>query len=113
MTARWWEYINGDWVKLSLRPEHVLEWERHHRHEEGYTLEMCRWEAEGTKVIRTWYEEGRDCDGRLDRECVTWCPYSQLKSNRPTKDIPKEILRPNWQIMSKSQRDYAAEAAGY
>lgn len=124
--ARFWAYVNGSAVKLTLRPGQTLRWYRGWTHEEGWSSELLEWEydADDAEVVRQVVTDGRDCDGRLTRVQTDYCPVGQLTGgNYPSvtglglsaMEIAawNEVVWPNWQEASRCQRDEFAEAAGY
>lgn len=116
-TARFWEFINGTWVKLSLKVGQSVKHVHHSRDEEGYSLEVNRWtHAENGFVFNAFFMEGTDCDGRVTRGGELRCHVEKLKARErvwhdPDPDAPKLI--PKWEKVEAFNRDYSAEAAGY
>lgn len=112
MNARFWEYINGTAVKLTLRPGQVLRWRRYIATEEGYFVETQVWEyLSGFPVIecRSTYG-GRDCDGQFNTYDVHRCSIPRLQGGASFADSPS-IKFPPW--ITLLTRDHRAEAAGY
>lgn len=110
--ARFWVYVNGGDVKLTLRPGHGLSWGRSWSHEEGWSSEEYTWrykKGSGT-VWRLTATDGTDCDGRLSTCTESYCRLDRLQSHQ-VDDSP--IRHPDWERLSSRQRDYQAEAAGY
>lgn len=110
--ARFWAWVNGDWVKITLHPDTALTHTEGGPNEEGFSYETTTWTHNGHVVTRQWCEESRDCDGRLDRSGEEYCPLSMLADSECVcdEDGPRH---PSWQHVDASQRDYAAEAMGY
>jgi len=123
--ARFWQYINGNLVKLTLRPGQEFNWRKYQRTEEGWTAESHTWshdEPSGT-VFSEEVLDALDCDGR----CSSYWKGSFSVTEFPRKAMPcsiafddngipvedKTILTPSWERCSASQRDHSAEAAGY
>jgi hypothetical protein len=121
--ARFWVYINGGPVKLTLKPGQKLEWSEAHMTDEGWRSEYHSWEHGGDFVWSSMNCLELDCDGRLDRYGDWSCPLENLKSghvvtpwdgaSREEVECYADVVYPEWQKESASQRDYAAEAAGY
>ena len=125
--ARFWNYWNGTFVKLTVRPGVPLTLHRHSQDEEGWSSEAETFRHEGDRVLCLWGTDGRDCDGRLQRSGSSACSLDQLRSHpiteswhldelRPwhTDERGRWILRPLWcPNSSPCQRDQYAEAAGY
>lgn len=108
--ARFWTWINGDWVKLTLMPDSSLTHYVGHRTDEGYHSETVTWEHDGDGVVMSCSTDGCDCDGRLSSESEFFCPLDRLQ----TEDREEEgILAPEWHKKTVWQRDYEAEKAGY
>ncbi len=103
--ARFWAYINGSWVKLTLAPHESLTWGESHRTEEGWESNEKRWHWNGHTLELEWCNDGSDCDGRLTRsgiELATSCTKNEDGLNVP-----------DYETHRNTQRDYNAEAAGY
>lgn len=129
--ARFWIWTNAGWVKLTLRPGQSLAHCYGGRHDEGYTYSRDEYHHTGERVECQHETNASDCDGRLDRFCVTACPLDQLDARDmhgkeqaraaiwgadatlPEFNENQGILAPEWERVSRHQRDYAAEAMGY
>jgi hypothetical protein len=112
MNVRFWEFINGSHVKLTLRPKQRLAWDQFERTDEGWSQSGETWElsADGLALERESFSDGVDCDGRLSRG------NSSIASADPFTFIPCYQFagkRPDWQDGDGWQRDQFAEAAGY
>jgi hypothetical protein len=118
--ARFWFWINGGWVKITLKPgqslSHYIAWS----HDEGWSSESNQWTHQGDSVECSWAMDGKDCDGRLTRHGELNCSLCCLDSISMSEDDEgnirpgnEGIFVPDWQKASSGQRDYAAEAAGY
>ncbi len=105
--ARFWEWINGDWVKLTLEPGQTLEWGAGSGDEEGWHAHGSQWSLCAGLVLVAAWTDGADCDGRFSTETKYTCDVEYL---RYRADAPKV---PMWENVECSQRDYAAEAMGY
>lgn len=68
-------------------------------------------------VMLESYTDGRDCDGRMSTHGEAFCPFDKLSAIVPWeyRDNPDAapFRYPEWQELSRGQRDYSAEAAGY
>jgi hypothetical protein len=73
--------------------------------EEGYFQMEEHYSLSGMKVFRDTDTTSRDCDGRFDTHRVDWCHVV------PVRVIGQ--LEAAWNELARSQRDHAAEAAGY
>lgn len=110
-TARFWIWYKDSYVKLTLKPNQWLSVASGGSCEEGYYYEWDSYIHEGTFVRNCHSVKARDCDGRLDQEIELICPLDQLKACEP--DEYADVQRPAWETVTRSQRDYAAEACGY
>jgi predicted RNA-binding Zn-ribbon protein involved in translation (DUF1610 family) len=132
-------FENGSHAVLTLRRGNSLEWATGHPTEEGYSAEGCLWywPSGDSFIYRDSWTDGRDCDGRLstDTSCrvhvndlraraYATCPKCGQHIERDTRrgicfycgrlPVGVEWTRvPRWERLDSSQRDYAAEAAGY
>jgi hypothetical protein len=109
--ARFWEYVNGDYVKVTLAPGQGLEWHASERTEEGWRSEYKRWVHDGERVLCDVVTAERDCDGRLDRSWEGCCFLTELLYQEAYGD--ESVMVPRWRELSRGQRDYEAEKAGY
>ena len=129
MNARFWVYVNGGPVKLTLRPGEVLEHYQCWTTDEGWSSEYCRWgwdcedEDHGGELFREWESCGRDCDGRLDRSGVDVCDMEDMQREWPggLDDMSDEeraawrgVRWPRWrECKPVAVYDEFAAAAGY
>jgi hypothetical protein len=126
--ARFWMWLNGSPVKLTLKPRQSLCWEHRQSTDEGWSAVACSWfhyVGDGTSdrlpeqsVCRHEYRDGVDCDGRMSSHVETECPLYRLDTHitaRPYQEYHdgKLIRYPEWDWLKVSQRDYEAEKAGY
>jgi hypothetical protein len=111
--ARFWVFINGSHVKLTVKPDVILRWERYERTDEGYSFCGESWalSSDGLVVIRETFSDGRDCDGRLETG------HTAIASTDPftfRHCYQFEGMRPDWKDDGPGwQRDEYAEAANY
>lgn len=108
--ARFWEYHNGDWVKITLKPKQELSIDHGGQHEEGHWRSYCSWKNDINRVIRYNCVSGSDCDGRYRRDWTDCCPIGELQQ-MPHENAPGPT--PNWRNVSESQRDFTAEFMNY
>jgi len=101
--ARFRQWINGDWVMLTLHPGQELLWHHYHQHDEGWASESYSWLLEGGTIHCSIVSDGTDCDGRLTRYHMSMARVEDISRDRD----------PVWLSCEESQRDYQAEAAGY
>jgi len=112
--ARFWAFVNCDWVKLTLtedRPEltHLSGGPT----DEGYSFESETWSLEDGIVTREWYCDARDCDGRHQQGFTVDCPVERLKMGEVHGETFSQFSTPDWMEIGYTQRDHTAEAAGY
>ena len=107
--ARFWDYINGDHVKITLAPDCEHRHRRFAETEEGFCSEINVWEHSGDSVTRHCYTRSRDCDGLYEREYRDTCKLGELRA-RHIVDMPP---MPQWTNEKESQRDHTAESMNY
>ena len=110
--ARFWAFINLSPVKITLKPDQELYWGWRRRSEEGWDAEYETWLLEDGVVTSTVDTDGCDCDGRLSTHQSFVCPVERLQDGHQPEEYP-DVVYPAWEREEASQRDYAAEAAGY
>jgi hypothetical protein len=121
VNARFWQYLNGSPVKLTLRPGQRFSWFCKEPHEEGWSSEFQRWglDERGWLVFNEWETDGRDCDGRLSRSGAAYAGISMLDAHivdEPYADYHegKAIRYPKWKAAQDTVvYDEYAQAAGY
>lgn len=128
--ARFWEFINSSWVKITLKPNQTMQHYVAHPTEEGWYSRHITWEHTGESVACQLTVMSRDCDGRLDRYNDFECQLPELQARefwvQDQQDVARvpfweieselfesELLLPCWIESHCSQRDYTAEAMGY
>lgn len=113
-TLRFWDWVNGGWVKIAVRPGQELTRYAGGPADEGYHCEDERYEHDGDGVKYTRNAWGRDCDGRYEHSNEAFAHADKLASVQPNADAPAGApLVPSWVTLRERQRDYTAEAAGY
>ena len=80
-----WQFINGSWVKIKLRPGVSLYHCTVNSHDEGFERRNETFELTecGTVVENTVWTEGRDCDGRYKSSHFFVCPVERLHHITP------------------------------
>lgn len=111
MNARFWTYLNGSPVKLTMRPGQTVRHFSKGPTDEGWSSEAHTWHFDGFKVVHEGVEDGRDCDGRLTQCWGSVCAITDLRAGH--RDDENGLCYPEWKHVSASQRDEFAEAAGY
>jgi hypothetical protein len=115
-TLRLWSFVNGSWVKLSLRPGRCLTWRACCATDEGYHSEYEVWEHVGNGVQWDYGTDSRDCDGPHSTQCARFAMANELALEEPwaKEDRAARIMLPKWRKIGRdTQRDVFAEAAGY
>lgn len=122
MNARFWFTVNGNAVKLTLRPGESLHYWRGGATDEGWQRVSYSFEFDGDTVTVLCESDGSDCDGRLSSTNELFCPVGLLRMHRAIMhywidgqpvSIPDDYYSPDWQHGRSSQRDYFAEAMNY
>jgi len=117
MNMRFWLRTNSGFVKITVSPKRVITWHEFYQTEEGYHSEVQTAWIEDDKVYHRVYTDSQDCDGRTSGTSLYVCPSESLAVREPFNSrydyTCQGIYLPNWERVSESQRDYAAEAAGY
>lgn len=114
-TAKFWIYYRDGWVKLHLRGNRRL----HHAYggptEEGWSRHTESWwiDADQGSVVCRYEDDGADCDGRVTHRATVSCPLNKLAVREllDIEDAPGKL--PEWDVVTRGQRDYSAEAMGY
>ena len=114
--CRFLVFINGDDVKLTLRPGQTLHHYQGGPTEEGWSSYAESWylSSDSQVLTRESVSDGVDCDGRLTRYSTDYAdadPDTFHSGHDPYKTRP--ALFPYWKEGESSQRDQYAELAGY
>ena len=111
--VRFWEYVNGGWVKLTLAPGQTLRHASGGPTDEGYHVDRVVYQrALDGSVTCWWATEARDCDGRLDQGGAATLDRIEPAEAEPDMERPAGY-RAIWASGASWQRDHAAEAMGY
>ena len=95
--------------RITLEPGETFRVSIGGTHEEGYCTEHITYTHECTYIRREIFTQSRDCDGRHNDFRTLVCNLDKLESYKNGSGI----MIPDWELVSNSQRDYTAEAAGY
>ncbi len=109
-------HFNGRTYRLSLADGQSARFHEFHYHEEGWTSTDARIVRRGRALFLDQTSDGRDCDGRLATHYAARCSHADRAGFKPWRyadEKPCRIRFPRWTTLDRSQRDYAAEAAGY
>lgn len=107
--ARFWQFLNGDFVKMTLAPDRELTWTEAYATDEGFHRETITWTHEGDHVEIEVHTRSSDCDGPLTTHDEGFCTLDQLA----TWQTDDGMMLPTWQWGKSWQRDAFAEAMGY
>lgn len=110
MNARFWIYYKDGVVKLTLRLGEEVSFFEGGLTDEGYSYSTTIYRHQGDRLERTIDTSSRDCDGRFDTYNKQTC---SLESLRSCYNEYVDIMYPDWQRVTASQRDYEAERANY
>lgn len=110
---RFWQFVNGGWVKLTLRPLQRLTHHEFGRDEEGYAHTVETWDLNEAATVCGYQShfEGRDCDGRISRYWVG--EFDRRTGTYVPAYAAPGLVRPDFVELSRRQRDYSAEAMNY
>lgn len=111
--ARFWLWVNGGWVKVTLKPATSLRWGESHATEEGYHFERISLEYDGDTVYFEEYYGGRDCDGELENTIQYACALENLRSDPHEINAFEVIDRPVWKKQSHRVYDQYAQMMNY
>lgn len=117
--ARFWAYINGGPVKITLRPDQCLSHATFERTEEGWSGESHEWRYEDGVVYVVRLSDGVDCDGRISRMDESACKQCDLLSgHEPYVEEDDSstwdgVVWPQWEERSSFVHDREAERMGY
>jgi len=104
--CRFWAYVNGGPVKITLKPGQRLEHSEGGPTDEGWHCDSTAWEypADEAAVYREWCSDGRDCDGRLTHSGEDRCPLDQLDAGNVPYVTDEDnhatwwgVIWPDWQ----------------
>ena len=121
MNARFWIYIKGTYVKLTLKLGQKLRWNTWEQTEEGFSAASEAWEydTKHNRVVRDYESSGRDCDGHHGFSQTEVCDVDDLNS-RLNDYIPFDCddmflprYVPKWERVDCEVYDQFAQAAGY
>lgn len=129
MNARFWTYVNGGPVKLTLKPGQSLTHETGGPTDEGWYHDITDWTYEtdddGKPIVtRNWSTDGQDCDGRHGNGGCEECPLAELLTGNEPYYTDLEswedpttwdgVIWPAWREVSIGPvYDQFAQLAGY
>lgn len=127
----WFHSVTCEWVKITLAPGQTLSWAHGQQTDEGYSSSVVDFdysvdfEAGDScpTVFVTEQDHSTDCDGRHWNEAKVFCPVEDLRIREKEVEewdwrdgrlkVVDTIFTPGWEPLSRRQRDFTAEAAGY
>lgn len=110
INARFWEYVNGSLVKITMRPDQTMNWGERHSTDEGWHGTSKSWEYDGLTVYHTYVSEGRDCDGELSETLSFECALELLQSETW---YDGETPKPRWEKLGHRVYDQYAQMMNY
>jgi hypothetical protein len=102
--ARFWIWVNGGPVKITMKPGQDLHWYQAGPTDEGYHFESFELFHEGNMIRRLSQTGGRDCDGILEHTTEDFCSVDTLGLIGEYKFEKPGILEsryspvPNWMV---------------
>lgn len=108
-TIRFWTFLNGSPVKISVKPNRFFSWHKYERTEEGFSSSSISWEWRENAVEQNTVTRCRDCDGPARFENTYLLTYDRVKAG----NFYEGIQYPEWTKILERQEDYFAEMAGY
>ena len=109
MNYKFWVYVNGSPVRLTLKPGQTVHHSSGGPDSEGWFRESVIYKHAGSGVYFESFVEGRDCDGYSSRWSDGFCPGEGLTSGAAMDGV----VYPRWDDVTMECRDEYAEAAGY
>jgi hypothetical protein len=113
INARFWVFVNNDFVKVTLRPQQHMDWRQAHATEEGYHAESMELHFDGYTVERIDVSEGRDCDGELSYTTKMVTDLEHLQDEPGDAGFLSTPDRPQWLPGRTRVYDQYAQMAGY
>ena len=108
-TIRFWTFVNGSPVKISVKPNKFCSWYKYERTEEGFSTTSISWEWRENAVEQNTAIRARDCDGPVTFEDRYLLTADRVKAG----NLYEGIRYPEWKKMCECQQDLYAERAGY
>ena len=106
---KFWTYVNGSPVRLTLRPGQKIEHSTGGPDCEGWHRSSIIWTHTGQGVYFESLTDGRDCDGYSSSWRDGFCPADGLTDGATVEGV----TFPRWGDMTEETRDDYAEMAGY
>jgi hypothetical protein len=126
--ARFWVWWNDGLVKITVAPDKPAIFGQSNPTDEGWSSQSDCYVHCGNYIQAIWSSDGCDCDGRLQRETeafvflhelrmepmMRWIQGATMKEDVKVAEEHngRPIMKPNWNMGKRRQRDYTAEAAG-
>jgi hypothetical protein len=115
-TARFWDWVGGSMVRISLQDGEVRRWSKGGTTDEGWSSEILEWRREGSVVYFESVIDGRDCDGRLCETSKYQCSLDNLATREVKGEglgLDGDYLLPTWERVGGEVYDEYARMAGY
>jgi hypothetical protein len=109
-------WFNNKAIKVELKKGETKRFYKFEYHDEGWRSDSQEFTRNGHVINRIIFTDGTDCDGRLSFYNTDQCVIAELHAFVPDVshgEKPSRDRFPLWVKKEYSQRDYAAEAAGY
>ena len=106
---KFWAYVNGSPVRLTLKPGQTIAHSRGGLDSEGWHRSSIIWKHSGNGVYSESLTEGRDCDGYGSTWGDAFCPSEGLTAGATVDGV----RFPLWTDCTVECRDDYAEASGY
>jgi hypothetical protein len=106
--ARFWIWVNGGPVKLTVQQGKHLLWEGGGPTEEGARYMEYTWILDGALVTEFKHYEESDCDGYIQSYTRRSCSIFRLREYEGDG-----THYPEWQTEDTRYRDHSAERMGY
>ena len=125
INARFWAYVNGSPVKITLKPGQSLEWYSSRSHDEGWSGEGHTWEYDDCDglIVDSMIHEGADCDGRHGDTRSYHCDLFLLQHgsepggldycDKLSRPAWNGVVWPKWELAGSRAYDQYAESMNY
>jgi len=105
--VRFWVWIHGSWVRLTLEPGQCLEHHYQQTTDEGWVALSHSWIYDGELLRVVVCCDGRDCDGRLTTYRSLYADPESIGQR------PSWHPAPRWIEESMTVEDETAQAMNY
>jgi hypothetical protein len=109
--VRFYDFINGSPVRITLQPGKSLSHSEFQPTDEGYSRISNTWTHMGERVYCETHTDSRDCDGRYSSDVLSVFNISEAAAG--FHDVEAGVRLPKWVNVDARQRDYTAESMNY